>query len=274
MKFPGRFESVKMAIPFDPSEETATFQRKPLKEEIFEILHKRIIAGKYLPGEWLRQEEIASQLGVSQTPVREALDLLVSAGLAERVPYRGVRVLQLSTTEIVDAYALRLLLESASARAAAHNRTQAQVVALFALVEQTKDLMTLNEMSLQRQLNRQFHQSVVAASGNQLMGKMYAQVINSFPDWMLYEYMFRHPELLESSLTQEYHEHKALVEAIAAGNAELAAKQTLEHVLNLGRELVTFLGIPESLLLPKEQELGPLLGEIQNLKIFSAPKQP
>lgn len=274
MKCPDLFESVLMATPFDPTEENEIFQRKPLKDEIFEILHKRIIAGKYLPGEWLRQEEIASQLGVSQTPVREALDLLVSAGLGERVPYRGVRVLQLTNNEIIDAYALRLLLESASARAAAHNRTQAQVEALFALVEQTKDLMTLNDMSRQRQLNREFHQSLVAAGGNQLLSKMYAQVINSFPDWMLYEYMFRHPELLESSLTQEYHEHKAMVEAIAAGDAELAAEHTLEHVLNLGRELVIFLGIPESLLRPKEQELGPLFVEIQNLKTFPAPQQP
>jgi DNA-binding GntR family transcriptional regulator len=263
-----------MTTPFDPNEENELFQRRPLKEEIFEILHKRIIAGKYLPGEWLRQEEIASQLGVSQTPVREALDLLVSAGLGERVPYRGVRVLQLSTNEIVDAYALRLLLESASARAAAIHRTQAQVERMFFLVEQTKDLMTLNDMSRQRQLNREFHLSVVAAGGNQLMSKMYAMVTNSFPDWMLYEYMFRHPELLESSLTQEYQEHKALVEAIAAGNAELAVERTLEHVLNLGRELVTFLGIPESLLLPKEQELGPMFAEIQNLKTFGPPDSP
>ena len=235
------------------------FQRKPLKEEIFEILHKRIIAGKYLPGEWLRQEEISSQLGVSQTPVREALDLVVSSGLAERVPYRGVRVLQLTNNEIIDAYSMRLLLESTAARAAAYHRTQVQVEHISSIVEQTKDLMTLNDMSRQRQLNREFHLSIVSADGNQLMNKTYGMVINSFPDWMLYEYMFRHPELLESSLTQEYHEHKAIVEAIANGNAELAATHALEHVLNLGHELVTFLGIPESILQSKEQELGPLL---------------
>jgi DNA-binding GntR family transcriptional regulator len=95
---------------FDHNEEAGLFQRKPLKEEIFEILHKRVIAGEYPSGEWLRQEDIASQLGVSQTPVREALDLLVSAGTAERVPYRGVRVLQLTANEIIDSYSLRLLL--------------------------------------------------------------------------------------------------------------------------------------------------------------------
>jgi DNA-binding GntR family transcriptional regulator len=251
---------------FDPNEEAGLFQRKPLKEEIFEILHKRIIAGKYAPGEWLRQEEIASQLGVSMTPVREALDLLVSAGIAERVPYRGVRVLQLTTNEIIDSYSLRLLLESAAARAAAHHRTQAQVEKLTSLVEQTKDLVTLNDMSRQRQLNREFHLTIVAAGGNQLMSKMHEMVTNSFPDWMLYEYMFRHPELLESTLTAEYQEHKAIVAAIATGNAELAAEHTLKHILNLGKELVAFLNIPESILQPKEQELGPLFVEIQNLK--------
>jgi DNA-binding GntR family transcriptional regulator len=251
---------------FDPNEENELFQRKPLKEEIFEILHKRIIAGKHAPGEWLRQEEIASQLGVSMTPVREALDLLVSAGIAERVPYRGVRVLQLTANEIIDAYALRLLLESTAARAAAHNRTPAQIEHLTNLVEQTKDLVTLNDMSHQRQINREIHLGIVEASGNPLMSKMYEMVTNSFPDWMLYEYMFRHPELLESTLTAEYQEHLAIIEAIASGNAELAAEHTLKHILNLGKELVAFLNIPESILQPKEQELGPLFVEIQNLK--------
>src|SRR3990172_10809125 len=88
---------------------------KPLKEEIYDALHRQIIAGKYGPGDWLRQEDIASQMGVSMTPVREALDLLVAAGLAERVPYRGVRVLQLSTQEIIESYGLRIMLEPAAA---------------------------------------------------------------------------------------------------------------------------------------------------------------
>src|SRR4030067_3075900 len=87
----------------------STVQHKPLKEEIFDVLHKQIIAGKYAPGDWLRQEDIASQMGVSMTPVREALDLLVAAGLAERVPYRGVRVREMSTKDVVGAYGLWLV---------------------------------------------------------------------------------------------------------------------------------------------------------------------
>lgn len=239
--------------------ETDFFQRKPLKEEVFEYLHKRIIAGKYAPGEWLRQEEISSRLGVSQTPVREALDLLVSAGLAEREPYRGVRVLQLSQDEIIDSYTLRLLLESAAARIAARNRTQAQVEKLARIVEETKSLMTLSEMSTRRQLNREFHILLVEASRNTLFSKMYALVCNQFPDWMLYEYMFRHPELLESSLIKEYQEHKAIAEAVASGNPELTARHVVLHIQNLGKELVSFLGISEAVLQSKEEQLGPLL---------------
>jgi DNA-binding GntR family transcriptional regulator len=83
-----------MSASLDTQKDLENLQRRSLKEEIFDVLHDKIIAGKVGPGEWLRQEDIASQLGVSMTPVREALDLLVSVGLAERVPYRGVRVPQ------------------------------------------------------------------------------------------------------------------------------------------------------------------------------------
>ena len=115
-----------MNTPLDTQKDLENLQRKSLKEEIFDVLHEKIIAGKVLPGDWLRQDDIATQLGVSMTPVREALDLLVSVGLAERVPYRGVRVPQPSADEIAEAYAMRLLLEAAGARAAALKREQAR----------------------------------------------------------------------------------------------------------------------------------------------------
>ena len=95
-----------LSIPI--TEETELIQKRPLKEDIFDVLHEKIISGTYKPGDWLRQDDIATQLGVSMTPVREALDLLVSAGLAERVPYRGVRVREMSTKDVVEAYGLRL----------------------------------------------------------------------------------------------------------------------------------------------------------------------
>src|SRR5919106_7098638 len=118
------------------SEETEIIQKRPLKEDIFDVLHEKIISGTYKPGNWLRQEEIATQLGVSMTPVREALDLLVSAGLAERVPYRGVRVREMSTKDVVEAYGLRLVLEAVIAQEAARNITAEQLQSLEALADE------------------------------------------------------------------------------------------------------------------------------------------
>src|ERR671925_421498 len=109
------------------TQESEFIQKRPLKEDIFDVLHEKIISGVYKPGDWLRQDDIATQLGVSMTPVREGLDLLVSAGLAERVPYRGVRVREMSIKDVVEAYGLRLILEAMIAREAAKNVTPEQV---------------------------------------------------------------------------------------------------------------------------------------------------
>jgi len=244
----------------DTNAEGGLVQKKSLRDGVFDLLHQRIVEGRYSPGEWLRQEEISTQLGVSQTPVREALDLLVSAGLAERVPYRGVRVPELTKENIVDAYILRLILENAAVRLAALNASPERIAELISLVEKTRPLVTLDDLSLHRQLNKQFHLSIAEGSGFFLLSKLYEMVSNLFPDWRLYEYMFRHPELLAASLNGEYHEHKAIADAIADRNADLAASQAIIHIQNLGKELVEFLGIPIELLKDREIQVKAILG--------------
>lgn len=241
------------------NEEGELLRKKSLREGVFELLHGRIIAGKYPPGEWLRQEELSLQLGVSQTPVREALDLLVSVGLAERVPYRGVRVPELAADEIVDAYVLRLVLESAAARLAALNVSPEDLQTITRLVEDTRTMTTLEEMSALRQLNRRLHREIVAAAGNPMLTKVYDLSANQFPDWRLYEYMFRHPELLEDSLQREYDEHCALVEALRRRDAAAAAGYAVAHIRNLAHELVEYLEIPSDLLKKREAQVWPQL---------------
>lgn len=226
---------------------------KPLKEEIYDALHRQIIAGKYTPGDWLRQEDIASQMGVSMTPVREALDLLVSTGLAERVPYRGVRVREMSAKDIADAYGLRLILEALTAREAAHHITPEQISGLEKIMAEMKKRVKLNEMPQERQLSREFHTLIAEATGNDLLVKLYAVVANAFPDWLLYEAVFRKPELLAGSVAQTYEEHTAIIEAIAIGDAEKAVQKSIEHVLDSGKWLEEYLNIPAELLREKEE---------------------
>jgi DNA-binding GntR family transcriptional regulator len=239
-----------------PLKEEIENPKRPLKEDIFDALLEKIISGQYKPGKWLRQEDIASQLGVSMTPVREALDLLDAAGLAERVPYRGVRVPEPTHEEIAESYVTRLLLEKAVNRAAALNREQAHVDALKRIVSQAKKLIRLDDMSASRKLSGNFHFTVVEAAKNSTLARVYKVAVNSFPDWMLYQAMFEHPDELEQSVKEEYKEHLAIAEAIEARNADLAEQCAEEHIREIGSQLVAYLGVPQELLDRKMIQLG------------------
>ncbi|GAB4445875.1 MAG: GntR family transcriptional regulator [Anaerolineales bacterium] len=242
--------------PAPPKETTELAPKRPLKEDIFNVLLEKIISGQYKPGTWLRQEDIASQLGVSMTPVREALDLLDAAGLAERVPYRGVRVPQPSHEEIAESYAARRLLEKAVSRAAALNREQAHVTALKRIVAQAQKLTRLDDMSASRKLSGDFHFTVAEATRNSTLIRVYKVAANSFPDWMLYQAMFEHPEALEESVREEYREHLAIAEAIELQDAALAERRAEEHIVDIGRQIVLYLGVPQELLDRKLSQLG------------------
>jgi DNA-binding GntR family transcriptional regulator len=245
-----------MTMHTSSTEETELNPKRPLKEDIFESLLERIISGGYKPGDWLRQEEIASQLGVSMTPVREALDLLDAAGLAERVPYRGVRVPQPAHEEIAESFVTRLLLEKAVNRAAALNREPAHVDALKRIVAESRKLIRIDDMSASRKLSGDFHFTVAEATKNSTLIRVYKVAANSFPDWMLYQAMFEHPEQLEQSVMEEYEEHLSIAEAIEAQDADLAEQRALEHIRDIGRQIVSYLDVPQELLDRKMTQLG------------------
>ena len=247
-----------MATP-PPTQESEIIQKRPLKEDIFDVLHEKIISGTYKPGDWLRQDDIATQLGVSMTPVREALDLLVSAGLAERVPYRGVRVREMSTKDVVEAYGLRLVLEAAIAQEAARNITPDQVAALEAILERMKKHETLQDVSSERQSSREFHTAVAEATRNDLLVKLYAIVTNAFPDWLLYEALFRYPELLADSMQSTYQEHVAIVDALRNRDGERAVQKSIQHLMESGKWLAEYLDIPAGLISEKEEQVSPLM---------------
>ena len=238
---------------FSPEEAERLAKRKSLGEEVFEILREKILAGEYPLGEWLRQEEIGKQLGVSQTPVREALDRLVAEGLADRVPYRGVRVSTLTSKEIADIYAARLVLEASIARTAAYNITDEQITGLQRLVDETRTLKSLEEMSRRRRLNIEFHFTLARASENQVLERLYRMTLHQFPDWMIYEGMFRQEAELDERLSREIREHQEILMALGERNPEEAAERAAGHIRNLKDELVKLLGVPADLLEEKER---------------------
>jgi DNA-binding GntR family transcriptional regulator len=251
-----------VAMPFGDSDRTdRLLEKKSLKIEVFELLRRRIVGGEYSPGEWLRQEEIARELGVSPTPVREALDQLVAEGLAEGIPYRGVRVPKLTDEEIADAYVLRLLLEVTAARLATHNISQEQADALRATLHKTEELLDSEDMSVYQHLNRQLHRGIVAASGNQLLMRLYELVVNRFPDWMLYGDLIEQPEVRARALKQDFEGHRAIVEAVISGDADLASRRVVEHMHSVGDELEAWREVSRRLLSERERQIQALIPE-------------
>ena len=100
---------------------------RPLGDLVCQRLRDAIIDGRLQPGQWLRQEALAQELGISQMPVRDALKRLVAEGLAERIPYRGVRVISFSPEDVLDMFTVRMVLESLAVRYATGRITEEEL---------------------------------------------------------------------------------------------------------------------------------------------------
>jgi DNA-binding GntR family transcriptional regulator len=243
----------------DPGRSNELLEKRLLPDEVFELLHYRIVTGQFRPGRWLRQQELAEELGVSPTPIREALDRLVSAGLAQRYPYRGVQVHQPTAGETIEAYVMRGLLEVAVARLAALHIDPETLETLHAVLGQMEKLETLEDVPRHRLLNKQLHRTIAEASGNALLAQLHGVALNKFPDWLLYERMFHQREPVPRMPEQSNRDHRALVDAVAAHNPDLAERRARDHLQHVGEELAEMLQIPASLLREKELELWPFL---------------
>src|SRR5579864_9777932 len=104
-----------------------------------ELIREAIIDGRLPPGQRLKEEELAQELGISRTPVREALLILQAEGLVTAVPNRGAVVRTYTESDLVDMYELRALLESFAAHQAAKRITEAQLAALSDSCEHFKE---------------------------------------------------------------------------------------------------------------------------------------
>src|SRR5512143_316988 len=127
-------------------------------DRAYAVLRARITSGEYAAGDRLREEELAGTLGVSRTPVREALRRLGMEGFVVLVPHRGAHVVSWSHGDLEEIFGLRAVLEGYAARLAAQRATDEQVAALATDPPDPERVEALNT---------QFHERLVVADGNQ-----------------------------------------------------------------------------------------------------------
>jgi DNA-binding GntR family transcriptional regulator len=239
-----------------------TKQHKSLTELTYQMIRDKIISGEYQPGDWLRQEQLAQQLEVSYTPIRQALDWLVTDGLAEHVSHKGVRLTLINEKEIAEAYSLRLLLDPILARVAAENRSTADIKHLQDILEQLEKTTTLDDMRDRRRLNREYHKTISESAVFKTLERLSEIVWNRFPDWMFYEGLYKEPDTITKRFARENKEHREILESIINQNAQLAKDLSIDHIRAFMKDdLMEVFNIPGEVLDEMEKQMG--LGQLK-----------
>jgi DNA-binding GntR family transcriptional regulator len=211
-----------------------------LVDEIAAAIRKRIMSGQIPIGAQLRQAELASELGVSRTPVREALRQLHTSGLIEVVPNRGAVVRVPSPWEVRDAYEVRAELEGLACERAVTRINDTELKELRAanqsmrdeIAEPTDDNPPDSEPPTV-EFNDVFHTTIHRVADNDWLARAINEINQSFPrnvSWLVLAGNQRQRE-------ENVAEHDRIVDALEAGDAATARAEMGTHVKNAGEQL-------------------------------------
>ena len=203
-----------------------------LERRVYERIRDEIISGTLRPGEQLVEARIAEELGVSKTPVREALIRLQRDGLVEIEPYRGARVLRPSEQDVQEILELRLLLESQIARELALSRPPAVLDALEGSVRQSKQAAQSGEMQLLLDSLTSFSDIQTEACGNSRMAKLLVDLRSVL--LLIGTTSRRVPGRDQRSIA----EHEAILAAFRAGDPEAAVEATARHIRSIEHDSI------------------------------------
>lgn len=228
-----------------PAGPTLKTRRNTSADRAYDALRDRIVDGRLPPGSQHLEQSLADTLGLSRTPVREALIRLHNDGLVEVIPRHGARILPISVADMEDIYMILVGLEPiAASRLAERGATAAELDALLAATQVMEAALEAGNLETWAQADETFHLTIVNACGNQRLADI---IMNS---WLQVKRVRRltlrlrdpsHPRL--SAI-----EHHRVIEAIAARDADLAADIFREHRARGGREqieVLTSLGISQ-----------------------------
>ncbi|CAG0958637.1 putative D-xylose utilization operon transcriptional repressor [Anaerolineales bacterium] len=222
---------------------TDTPSHKQLRNVVAEQMRVAILNGHYKPGEWLRQERLAQDFGVSQMPVREALKELAAEGLIEHVPYRGARVIVFSISDILDLYSHRAFLESRAASIAAEIITHEEISVLESLQVEMEENSAPEAVLKYRELNRKFHQSVYQASRREYLIRTLNQMWATFPTMLIANFAATAVQPLPERDATDAVEHRTIVAALKSHDSTTAEQAMRKHILVTAEQLISFIKV-------------------------------
>jgi DNA-binding GntR family transcriptional regulator len=193
----------------------------PLRDRVYETLEELIIYGALAPGEHLVEAEIAKQLGVSRIPVREGLQLLARDGWIDLRPRQGAFVHQPGVREVDDVFTVRTLLEVESTRLAAGKATADSIRALREIQQTGSQSLAGGDERELVMLNSQFHALITRMGENQVLAELIARLDKRIR-WFF-------APVVKSRGSSSWKEHLEIVEALAAGDPDLASEAMRTH---------------------------------------------
>ena len=217
-----------MTVPQDSPAHTtiALLQSSSLTSVVQQELERRIVQGELAPGDKLIEATLAESLGVSRGPVREAFRILEEAGLVRQEKNRGVFVRHVPLDEALEIYDLRAMMDESVGRHLAEHITSEQLRQMRSRVDAMERAVKAGDADTYHLLNLEFHDTLVAFTGNRKLISLYRRLINELS-------LFRRINLADSSqLPVSASEHRAIVKAIASGDADAAGRAMRAHVLD------------------------------------------
>ncbi len=213
----------------------STIERKTVAEAVAEKLRMRILAGELREGEQLRQEILASELGVSRIPLREALRLLEGEGLITIAPHRGAVVAVRSPEEIGELFDLRVLLEPDLIRHAIPKMTERDLREAETILAGYKKALAERDIEAWGRLNTMFHVALYQPAERPRSLSLVRSLLDQTDSYT------RMQLVLTGGQSRAQREHEELLSACHARKTQRAAKLLEDHVREAGRSLVDFM---------------------------------
>ena len=195
-----------------------------LEQSVFLKLEEEILNGELKKGESLTENALSSRLGVSRTPIRAALHHLAEEGLVKIEANRGVTVVGVSETDLVDIYTIRMRLEGLASREAASKISQEDLSDLRDSVELSEFYIRKKDAEHLKELDTKFHEIIYRASANPRLNKILSELHRNIR-------VYRKLSLSVSErLEKSVEEHREILSAIESGNAEEADRLMTSHI--------------------------------------------
>jgi len=195
-----------------------------LRGRVFNKLREDILSGVYRENDELKENSIATELGVSRTPVREALRQLELEGLVTMIPNKGAYVTGITSKDMHDIYMIRSSLEGLCAKWACEHITQSQIEELEEILYLSDFHAKKNHNEQMVELDNKFHELIYEASGSKIL----YHVLSDFHHYV--ERIRKITLAMPSRASQASQEHAAILEAIKKRDGDLAEQLAYEHI--------------------------------------------